>query len=210
MYSSYKVWKFLNDMDSSIDCIKDKDVTYAYQIYPLDKVKKESMVHKAKKEKEDQEKKQASFSNKDGNSSDNDLTPGSLLSPTGDLDPTTKADLDTGDRWTLELQKYLNQPMALYHLTATARATDKERSDFYLQLLRFISKCKDCSDAKPLIKEEKKLSDDGDDGKVTLKELSHMSQRFKNVNTPKDLAIFKYCTSKFGEMMTERKKKTGR
>ena len=33
------MWKFLDDMDSSIDCIKDRDVTYAYQMYPLDKVK---------------------------------------------------------------------------------------------------------------------------------------------------------------------------
>ena len=192
-------------MDSSIDSIKARDVTYAYQMYPLDKVQKESIVHKAKKEREDQAKKRTS-SSKEGNSSDDDLTSRSLLSQTGELDPLTKADLDIGDRWTVALEKYLGQPMTLSRLTATARATDQERSQFYLQLLRFISKCKDCSDATP---EEGKKSNE-EDGKVTLEEVSHMSQQFKNVNTPKDLAIFEYCMGKFREMMSERKKKDGK
>lgn len=189
-------------MDSSIDKIQDKDVTYAYQVFPLDKAKEEIVAYKAKKEKEEQEEKQTP-SAEDGNSSDYDLTSRSL-SPTGELDPLTKADLDIGDRWTVALQKYLSQPMTLYRLTATARATDQERGQFYLQLMRFFSKCKDCSDAKPP-EEEKKPSEE--DGKVTLEEVSHMSQPFKNVNTPKDLAIFEYCMGKFREMMQERKKK---
>jgi len=202
IYAFLKVWAFLNDMESSINLIKDKDVTYAYQMYPLDKVQKESIVHKAKKEKAEQEKQTASPS-EDGNSSDNDLS-SRLLSPSGELDPLTKADLNIGDRWTVALEKYLGQPMTLSRLTATARATDQERSQFYLQLLRFISKCKDCSDAKP--PEEGKKSNE-EDGKVTLDEVSHMSQQFKNVNTPKDLAIFEYCMGKFREMMSKRKKK---
>lgn len=203
IYAFLKVWAFLNDMESSINLIKDRDVTYAYQLFPLDEVKKESIVHKAKKEREDQEKKRTS-SSEEGNSSDNDLTSRSLLSQTGELDPLTKADLDIGDRWTVALEKYLGQPMTLSRLTAKARATDQERSQFYLQLLRFISKCKDCSDAKT--PEEGKKSNE-EDGKVTLEEVSHMSQQFKNVNTPKDLAIFEYCMGKFGKMMAERKKK---
>jgi len=190
-------------MESSINLIKDKDVTYAYQVFPLDKVKEEVVAYKAKTEKEEQEKKQTASSSEDGNSSDNDLTLRSL-SPTGKLDPLTKADLDIGDRWIVALEKYLSQPMTLIRLTATARATDQERSQFYLQLLRFLGKCKDCSDAKPL-EEEKKSSEE--DGKVTLEEVSHMSTIFKNVNTPKDLAIFEYCTGKFREMTSERKKK---
>ena len=105
-------------MDSSIDCIKVKDVTFAYQMFPLDKVKKEVVAYKAKKEKEDQEKKQTS-SSKDGNSSDNnDLALTGELDPTtkAELDPLTKADLDIGDRWTVALQKFLFQPMVLYRL----------------------------------------------------------------------------------------------
>jgi len=190
-------------MDSSIDSIKDRDITYAYQMFPLDKVKEEVVAYKAKKEKEEQEKKQTASSSDDGNSSDNGLASRSL-SPTGELDPLTKADLDIGDRWTVALEKYLSQPMTLSRLTATARATDQERSQFYVQLLRFVSKCKDCSDAKPT-EEEKKSSEE--DGKVTLEEVSHMSKQFKNVNTPKDLAIFEYCMGKFMKMMQERKKK---
>ena len=86
-------------MDSSIDSIKDRDITYAYQVFPLDKVKEEVVAYKAKKEKEEQEKKQTPPS-EDGNSSDNGLASRSL-SPTGELDPLTKADLDIGDRWTV-------------------------------------------------------------------------------------------------------------
>ena len=189
-------------MDSSIDLIKDRDITYAYQMFPLDKVKEEVVSYKAKKEKGEQEKKQTPPS-EDGNISDNGLASRSL-SPTGELDPETKAELDHGDHWQKVLENYLSQPLTLYRFLSPNRSDDKQRSQFYLQLLRFIQKCKDCSDAKPN-EEEKKSSEE--DGKLTLEEVSHMSQEFKRVHTPHDLATFEYCSTKYKDMMNEFKKK---
>ena len=189
-------------MDSSIDSIKDRDITYAYQMFPLDKVKEEVVAYKAKKEKEEQEKKQTS-SSEDGNISDNGLASRSL-SPTGELDPETKAELDTGDHWQKVLENYLSQPLTLYRFLNPNRSDDKERGQFYLQLIMFIKKCKDCSDAKPN-EEEKKYSEE--DSKLTLEEVSHMSKEFKRVHTPHDLATFEYCSIKFREMINEFKRK---
>ena len=64
-----QVWAFHNDMDTSIDQIKDNDITYAYQLYPLSKVKEEVVAYKEKKEKEEEEKKKQTSDSKAGGGS---------------------------------------------------------------------------------------------------------------------------------------------
>ena len=176
---------YFNDMDSSISRISPRGPTYAYQMYPLDKVKEEFAAYQLKKDMEAYQ-----------------------LCSGLKLDSLTMADLDRGDvRWQMALQKYLSQPMILYHLLSTMKASDEKRNEFYEQLLKFIDECKKCSDAKST----SQMSDggSGDGSKSTLAEVSLQSSQFKNVETRQDLTIFEHCTKKFKAMMGEVKKQGG-
>ena len=172
---------FFNDMDASISRISPRGPTYAYQMYPLDKVKEEFAAYQLKKDMEAYQ-----------------------LCSGLKLDSLTMADLDRGDvRWQMALQKYLSQPMILYHLLSPIKASDEKRNEFYEQLLKFIDDCKKCSDAKST----SQLSDGGSgDDKSTLAEVSLQSSQFQKVQTREDLSIFEHCTKKFKVMMEELKK----
>jgi len=173
---------FFNDMDASISRISPRGPTYAYQLYPLDKVKEEFAAYKVKKDMEAYQ-----------------------LCSGLKLDSLTMADLDRGDvRWQMALQKYLSQTMILYHLHSTIKASDEKRNEFYEQLLKFIEDCKKCSDAKSTSQMNNGGSRDG--SKSTLAEVSLQSSQFKNVETREDLSIFEHCTKKFKAMMQELKK----
>jgi len=168
-------------MDASISRISPRGPTYAYQLYPLDKVKEEFAAYKVKKDMEAYQ-----------------------LCSGLKLDSLTMTDLDRGDvRWQMALQKYLSQPMILYHLHSTIKASEEKRNEFYLQLSKFIDDCKKCSDATT-----SQMSDggSGDGSKSTLAEVSLQSSQFKNVETRQDLTIFEHCTKKFKAMMEELKK----
>ena len=198
-----QVWAFHNDMDKSIDQIKDNDITYAYQLYPLSKVKEEVVAYKEKKEKEEEEKKkQTSDSNAGGGSGTaSDSSPSSSETQ---LDPSIKAELDKDNGWEKKLETFLSNPTGLYRLTNPIRSSDKERMELYCQLLRFTRKCKDCSDATTG-EDEKSKEKSTSEETMTLEEVSHTSSQFKNVNTPQDLAILDYCTSKYLAFIQELK-----
>ena len=167
-------------MDASISRISPRGPTYAYQMYPLDKVKEEFAAYKEKKDMEAYQ-----------------------LCSGLKLDSLTMADLNNGVRWQMALQKYLSQPMLLYHLLSPIKASDEKRNEFYEQLLKFIDDCKKCSDAKST----SQMSDGGSgDDKSTLAEVSLQSSQFKKVLAREDLTIFHHCTMKFKAMMQELKK----
>lgn len=208
------VWSYYGE-DYAIDGIKDSDVTYAYQLHPLAKMKEE---FKEYQEKLDAEKNKDVSSGSADSSSNAAVSSSSSLSSL--LDPATKQELDADPvKWENKLSgNFLVQPSSLYRITNERRCTHKERLAFYGKLLKFIQKCKQCSDAvvtpptsggagddansdgDVVMKNEKKNHKRSDSpnstSSQTLEEVSYSSHQFKGVRTARDLALLEYCASK--------------
>jgi hypothetical protein len=212
-----KVWSYYHDMNDAIDGIKDSDETYAYQLYPLRRVKEDAAAYRDRCKQEQQQRDNYSccsstngggdvdgrVQENDGGSSKSNAFP-SLSSSSLLLDSETKAMLDKNDEWEKRLQKFLVRPNSLYHLLNERRGSHEERRNFYGNLLRFIQKCKSCSDATAAT--AKRINDNDDvimkstsanSSSETLEEVSYTSTQFKGVRLPRDLAVLEYCASKF-------------
>jgi hypothetical protein len=214
-----KVWTYYENMNDAIDDIKDNDVTYAFQLYPSRKVKEEVAAYRIRCQQEQQRQQQRdndSCCNSTGGGGSIDAkvredcgcpskpnhspfsSSSSLL-----LDSETKAVLDRNDEWEKRLMTFLNKPTFLYDLLNERRSSHEERRDFYGNLLRFIQKHKSCTDAPAAT--ATRINDDDDvimkstpgNSLLTLKEVSDNSTQFKEIRTPRDLAILEYCASKF-------------
>jgi hypothetical protein len=204
-------------MNDAIDGIKDNDETYAYQLYPLRKVKEEVTAYRNRCQQEQQQrdndsccKSTNSGGDVDGKVRENEGGPSKPNAPPSSssssllLDSETKAMLDKNDEWEKRLQKFLVRPNSLYHLLNERKGSHEERLNFYGNLLRFIQKCKSCSDATAAT--AKRINDDDDvimkstsasSLSETLEEVSYTSAQFKGVRVPRDLAVLEYCASKF-------------
>ncbi|KAL7533586.1 hypothetical protein ACHAXR_005330 [Thalassiosira sp. AJA248-18] len=175
-----KVWTWLG-AGYAIDQIKDNDVTVAHRLFPLKRVREEFRVYKVKeeeerkrKEVEEEEKKKRK---EQAAASSSTTSPSTIATPNvaamSLLDAATKADLDTNGKWENTLSGFLKQPPSLYRITNERRSMHEERLAFYGKLIRFVQKCKACSDATPPVtmgaeeelgggEEKKSNEDDGD------------------------------------------------
>ncbi|KAL9182957.1 hypothetical protein ACHAXT_004236 [Thalassiosira profunda] len=186
----HKVWAYY-DNDQGVDVIKDTDETYAYQLLPLERARKEFSAYREKQlrqQQEDEEEKKD-----DGN----DAAP---ASPSRALiAPATLQELDKGPKqWEEKLAGFLAQPHTLFRLTTPNRSTHEERVKFYGELLSFIQKCKRCSDA-----DGGEPSKRDDDSSLTLDETCQTSSRFRNVQTASDLALLDHCAAKFRVLVSD-------
>ena len=202
-----KVWSYYDDMDHAIEGIKDNDVTYAYQLYPLRSVKDEVATYRDRRQQQQQQKQDDSGRSSTGGGGDSSNPPPSSSHSPPLLDLETQTALDKNDGWEKKLPTFIVRPNSIYHLLNERRSSHEERLDFYGKLLKFIQKCKSCSDATST------SCDDHDNTVVTspsrksrakslsptstLEEVSYTSSQFKGVRTPRDLALLEYCASKY-------------
>ena len=200
-------------MDHAIEGIKDNDVTYAYQLYPLRKVKEEVATYRDRRQQQQQHNDNDSGRSSTGDGDDSSKSnppPSSSSSSPPLLDLETKTALDKDDGWETKLLTFLKRTNSITHLLNERRSSHEERIDFYGKLLKFIQKCKSCSDATST------SCDDCNNAVVTspsrtsrksrarslsptstLEEVSYKSSQFKGVRTPRDLASLEYCASKY-------------
>ncbi|KAL3761895.1 LOW QUALITY PROTEIN: hypothetical protein ACHAW5_006124 [Stephanodiscus triporus] len=212
----HKVWSYYDDMDHSIDGIKDNDVTYAYQLYPLRRVKEEVLAYRDQRQQQQQQRdndsrhsiiSDAGGCNGKVREEDGDSTkPNSFPSSSSSLlllGSETRAALDRNDGWETRLmQTFLVRPNSIIHLLNKSRSSHEDRCDFYRKLLTFIQKCKSCSDANDDSNTKSSIATTAASSSLlqetsTLEEVSHMSSQFKGVRTPRDLAVLEYCASKY-------------
>ena len=191
-------------------------MTYAYQLFPLRRVKEE--VGRYLRRIED-----CSISDEEVESIHalKQYTQTSALpsfSTLELLDAATKAALDTNNKWENKLLKFVVKPTAMCHMLNEKKSNHKERLDFYGSLIKFIQRCQLCPDATSDRKAMDATSEyfDGDTvmaspsvsssptkrlssstSQPTLEEVSYTSSQFKGVHTPQDLAILEYCVSKY-------------
>ncbi len=186
-------------------------MTYAYQLFPLKRVKEE--VGRYLRMVED------CFTN-DEQVGSIPTQPSSLssFSTLELLDAATKAELDTNSKWENKLLKFVVKPTAMCHMLNEKKSNHKERLDFYGSLIKFIQRCQLCPDATSASTAMDATSEsiDGDTvmaspsvssspakrlssstSQPTLEEVSYTSSQFKGVHTPRDLAILEYCVSKY-------------
>jgi hypothetical protein len=160
-------------VDEAIDYIKDSDVTYAFQLYPINKVREEVATYR------EQHNKQQRKNGSNGSSSKLQTT----------LDSATVASLDNNEEWQNKLRdKFLRNPNSICHLINERRSSHEQRLEFYTSLLKFMQKLKSCSDANS--------TDDMDS-------VSFMSSQFKGVKNSRDLAILDYCAKKYLSLMNQ-------
>ena len=118
--------------DHHIDKIKDRDVTFAYQLYPLEGVKKEFAAH------QEEQKKNAVAD--DGVAEE--LEPTDLL-----LDYDSRNKLDENGEWQKALHKYVPNPYSsLVRLLNERRSNLNDRMEFFEKVIRFVTKCRQCPD----------------------------------------------------------------
>ncbi len=203
------MWSYYDDMDHAIEGIKDNDLTYAYQLYPLRRVKEEVANYRDRRQQQQQQKQNdlgRSSTGAGGDSTKPNPLPSSL-SPPSLLDLETKAALDENDGWEQRLLTFLGRPNSISHLLNERKSSHEERLDFYRKLLNFIQKCKSCSDAtstscgdhdNTVVKStSRKSRAESLSPSITLEEVSYTSSQFKGVCTPRDLALLEYCASKY-------------
>lgn len=119
-------------MDEAIDIIKDSDVTYAFQLYPINKVREEVATYR---EEHKQQRKNGNGSN--GSSSKLQTT----------LDSATVASLDNNEEWQNKLRdKFLKNPNSICHLINERRSSHEQRVEFYTLLMKFMQKLNSTDD----------------------------------------------------------------
>lgn len=119
-------------MDEAIDIIKDSDVTYAFQLYPINKVREEVATYR---EEHKQQRKNGNGSN--GSSSKLQTT----------LDSATVASLDNNEEWQNKLRdKFLKNPNSICHLINERRSSHEQRVEFYTLLIKFMQKLNSTDD----------------------------------------------------------------
>ena len=217
-------------MDRAIDGIKDSDLTYAYQLLPLKRVKEEvAKYHQIIQDCSTGEDDIGSITL----SSNQILRPSSSspssLSTLMLLDGAAKAELDKDNEWENKILKFVVKPTAVCHMLNERKSNHNERIDFYGNLIKFIQKCRACPDATSNAPTATSTTPDGSivDGdsimaspsvatkrlssyttsssssQMTLEEVSYSSTQFKGVHAPRDLAILEYCVSKYLARITK-------
>ena len=147
------MWSYYDNDDYAIDGIKDNDVTYAYQAFPLKKVKDEVVEYKKRLKEEEEQKRKKELEEQalqeKKKTEDISCTPSASSSPTPlFLDSVTKAELDKDNNWENKLSgSFLAQPHSIYRILHEIRSSHEDKLEFYRKLLKFILKCKQCSDA---------------------------------------------------------------
>ena len=194
-----KIYSYYSD-DHHIDKIKDSDITYAYQLFPLATVKKDFIAYQEKHKLDES----------------NPTTPDDEEeSPQFMLDSDSRSKLDENDEWQKRLEHYMANSHGLNRILNKNRATLQDRIEFHDKVTKFITKCRKCADcglSDNIAMEEK--SDKVDSGSSLnpneaesidasyLAEVCEMSV-FKNVSNARDVAILEYCAFKFKIFMHE-------
>ena len=195
-----KIWSYYSD-DHHIDKIKDNDITYAYQLFPLATVKKDFVAYQ------------------EAHKSDttNPTTPtDEEKSPELMLDSDSREKLDENDEWQKRLEYYMINSHGLIRIFNKNRANLQDRTEFHDKVMKFVTKCRKCADCKlsdSITMEEKSDKVDSgaslnpNDAESTdasyLAEVCQMSSTFKNVSNARDVAILEYCAFKFKKFMYE-------
>eukprot|EP00956_Cyclotella_meneghiniana_P012651 scaffold18002_cov20-Cyclotella_meneghiniana.AAC.1 len=96
-----RIYAFYDD-DHHIDKIKDSDVTYAYQLYPLASVKKEFAEYQQSLLQQKKMNNSGSSDKKEGGENNNETLPPDFL-----LDAKSRAKLDEGNEWENQLKRYV-------------------------------------------------------------------------------------------------------
>lgn len=187
--------------DDHIDKVKDRDLTYVYQLYPLAAVKKEFAAYQEAQKKSVE----ANIS-----CTDEETSPDFLL------DGKSRAKLDEDGAWEKSLERYIpNHCMVLNRLLNKNRSNLKERTEFHEKLIRFITKCRKCPDCKlsddDIIEEKSDKAEvesslnpdetDGIDSSTSLAEICEMARSYQNVRTARDVGVLEYCAFKFKTFM---------
>jgi len=196
-----KVWQYFETDDDAVDRITDNDIIYAHQLVPQSDVKKAFNLYREELEK---------------STTNTDNRPKEIVSDSKSLDPSEKRRLDQDEQWQKELQNCqlkMNE-VEFSRLLNPTRSKHEDRLDFYGKLLKFIQKCKKCSDSEVSDKlptedapmegtEDRKQNgsesnrDGTEEESLTLEEYSEMSKQFKTIRTPSDLQVLEYCAMKY-------------
>lgn len=201
-----KVWQYFEKDDDAVDRITDNDIIYAYELAPQSVVKKAFNLYR-----EEQEESTTSTNS----------TPQEIVSDSKSLDPTEKLRLDQDEQWQKELencQLKMNE-VEFSRLLNPTRSKREDRLDFYGKLVKFIQRCKKCSDSDVSDKvptedvamdgtddrkqNESKPNPEGtEDESLTLEEYSEMSKQFKTIRTASELQVLEYCAKKYLQFMS--------
>ena len=223
----HKIWSWYDDLDESVEDIKESDVTFAYEVYPVSSIHEEagttmevptesttSSARVAKKPK------------------------GKWQRFVFDADTVSRFDEDD-NKWIDALSEYCKS-FLIVNKMVNKSSSHEERMAFYRKLkstIKILSKCPDSvvkavpcdededpvepmeSSSEPVVEpmsEDRevteadfaKVYDDDDDGESSddisineggnsLEEVLAMNGTFKDITTAKDFAIFELCARKF-------------
>jgi ubiquitin carboxyl-terminal hydrolase 4/11/15 len=188
--------------DAHIDKVKNSDITYAYQLYPLASVKKVFAAY------QEAQKKSAEA---DPPAIEKENTPDFLL------DQDSRSKLDEGDAWQQSLERYIQSAYLLTRFFRRNRSSAKDRAEFYTKLTRFVAKCRKCPDCKlsddDIMEEKSDKAEhvsshnpndaESSDSPTSLAEVCQMSHEYRNVTSARDVGVLEYCAFKFKAWMHE-------
>jgi ubiquitin carboxyl-terminal hydrolase 4/11/15 len=190
-----------HELDNYIDGIKDFDKTFVYELQSLEEVKKSY--------EEDQGI--STVAHDWGTSRKNRI----------ELDSSSRTELDKGDRWKGELERFSKNRLLIYRILNANRSSSEEKMEFYSKLEGFLNEC--CLELEKDESSRLKRTRDGTanaDGEIvemnnsasTFFENSEdategsddrPSMPFSNVKTRHDVAVLEFCANKLRQFIAE-------
>jgi len=188
-----------HEHEDEVDGIKDYDKTYVYQLRSLEEVKKISS---------------EGTGNEDTVSTDWSTS----IKHKVKLDLSTLTELNKGDRWKAELEKYSKHRFLIYKVLNVSRSTIEEKIEFYKELETFLDEChleleKDESSG---LKRTREDDENPDDESVEMQSdstapekvenskpgmIHFPSSSFPNVRTRHDVGVLEFCANKLRQLI---------